>query len=93
MGPPTLSNCWAEGVSAPKVKGVLSSATDHRDTPVRAVVSQPLFSSDHTLILPEGARLDGTIMEAVPARLFGRNGQLRFTFRQLELTPGATRKV
>lgn len=71
----------------------LSSATDHRDTPVRAVVSQPLFSSDHTLILPEGARLNGTISEAIPARLFGRNGQLRFTFRQLELTPGATRKV
>ena len=71
----------------------LSSATDHRDTPVRAVVSQPLFSSDHTLILPEGARLNGIITEAVPARLFGRNGQLRFTFRQLELTPGATRKV
>ncbi|HMD86191.1 MAG TPA: hypothetical protein VKO18_15980 [Terriglobia bacterium] len=71
----------------------LSSATDHRDTPVRAVVSQPLFSSDHTLILPEGAWLNGTITEAVPARLFGRNGQLRFTFRQLELTPGATRKV
>ena len=71
----------------------LSSATDHRDTPVRAVVSQPLFSSDHTLILPEGARLNGTIMEVVPARLFARNGQLRFTFRQLELTPGTTRKV
>ena len=71
----------------------LSSATDHRDTPVRAVVSQPLFSSDHTLILPEGARLNGTITEAVPARLFARNGQLRFTFRQLELTPGAPRKV
>ncbi|MGD0226217.1 MAG: hypothetical protein ABSF71_28115 [Terriglobia bacterium] len=71
----------------------LSSATDHRDTPVRAVVSQPLFSSDHTLILPEGARLSGTITEAVPARLFARNGQLRFTFRQLELTPGAPRKV
>jgi type IV secretory pathway VirB10-like protein len=71
----------------------LSSATDHRETPVRAVVSQPLFSSDHTLILPEGARLDGTITEAVPARLFGRNGQLRFTFRQLELTSGAIRKV
>ena len=71
----------------------LSSATDHRDTPVRAVVSQPLFSSDHKLILPEGARLNGTVTEAVPARLFARNGQLRFTFRQLELTPGATRKV
>ncbi len=71
----------------------LSSAIDHRDTPVRAVVSQPLFSSDHTLILPEGARLNGTITEAIPARLFARNGQLRFTFRQLELTPGTTRKV
>jgi len=71
----------------------LSSATDQKDTPVRAVVSQPLFSSDHTLILPEGTRLNGAITEAVPARLFARNGQLRFTFRQLELTPGATRKV
>jgi hypothetical protein len=71
----------------------LSSATDHRDSPVRAVVSQPLFSSDHTLILPEGAQLNGTVTEAVPARLFARNGQLRFTFRQLELTPGSPRKV
>ena len=69
----------------------LSSATDHRDTPVRAVVSQPLFSSDHKLIVPEGARLNGTVTDAVPARLFARNGQLRFTFSQLEVTRGATR--
>lgn len=71
----------------------LSSATDHRDTLVRALVSEPLFSSDHTLILPEGARLNGTITEAVPARHFGRNGQLRFTFRQLELSPGVGHKI
>lgn len=71
----------------------LSSATDHRDTPVRAVVSQPLFSSNHILILPEGARLNGIITEAVPARHFGRNGQLRFTFRQLELSSGVRHKV
>ena len=71
----------------------LSSATDHRDTPVRAVLSQPLFSSDNSLILPEGARLNGTVTDAVPARRFGRNGQLRFTFRQLEVTSGAPRKV
>ena len=71
----------------------LSSATDHRDTPVRAVVSQPLFSSDHKLIVPEGARLNGTVTDAVPARLFARNGQLRFTFSQLEVTRGATRNV
>jgi hypothetical protein len=71
----------------------LSSATDHRQTPVRAVVSQPLFSPSHALILPQGTRLNGVVTEAVPARLFGRNGQLRFTFRQLELSPGATVKV
>ena len=71
----------------------LSSATDRRETPVRAVLSQPLFSSDHALILPEGARLNGTVTEAIPARLFGRNGQLRFTFRQLEVTSGEVRKV
>ena len=57
------------------------------------MVSAPLFSSNHTLVLPEGARLDGTITEAVPARLFCRNGQLRFTFRQLELSRGVPRKV
>ena len=32
-------------------------------------------------------------MEAVPARHFGHNGQLRFAFRQLELSPGVRRKV
>jgi len=71
----------------------LSSATAQRDTPVRGVVSQPLFSSNHTLILPEGAQLSGMVTEAVPARLFGRNGQLRFTFRQLELSRGVPRQV
>jgi len=71
----------------------LSSATDNRDTAVRAMLSQPLFSSNHALILPEGARLNGTVTEAVPARRFARNGQLRFTFHQLEVTSGAVRKV
>lgn len=32
----------------------LSSATDHQGSPVQAVVSEPLFSPQHQLILPEG---------------------------------------
>jgi hypothetical protein len=44
----------------------LSSATDHPDVPVRAVVSEPLYSPDHALILPEGAQLNGTITQVVP---------------------------
>jgi hypothetical protein len=71
----------------------LNSATDHRDAPVRAVVSEPLFSSDHSLVLPEGSRLNGIVSDATPARRFGRNGQLRFTFQQLEVSPGSLRKV
>jgi hypothetical protein len=57
------------------------------------VVSEPVFSSDHQLILPEGARLEGAVTQALPARRLGRNGQLRFTFRQIELGPGAPRNV
>jgi hypothetical protein len=71
----------------------LSSATDHKGAEVKAVVSEPVFSSDHQLILPEGARLEGAVTQALPARRLGRNGQLRFTFRQIELGPGAPRNV
>jgi hypothetical protein len=71
----------------------LSSATDHQGSPVKAVLSEPVFSPDHQLILPEGARLEGIVTQALPARRLGRNGQLRFTFRQIELSPGAPRQV
>jgi hypothetical protein len=72
----------------------LNSATDRRGSPVQAVVSEPLFSSDHHLILPEGARLQGAVTQAQPARRLGRNGQLRFMFRQIGLSPaGAPRRV
>jgi hypothetical protein len=71
----------------------LSSATDHQGSPVRAVVSEPIFSPDQRLILPEGARLEGIVTQAHPARRLGRNGQIRFTFRQMELSPGAPRQV
>jgi type IV secretory pathway VirB10-like protein len=71
----------------------LSSAIDHRGSPVQAVVSQPLFSPDHQLILPEGTHLEGSVTQAVPARRMGRNGQLRFVFRQIDLPRGATQRV
>jgi type IV secretory pathway VirB10-like protein len=71
----------------------LSSALDHKGSPAQAVVSEPLFSKDHQLILPEGARLDGNVTQAVPARRLGRNGQLRFTFRQIQVAQAAPRPV
>ena len=71
----------------------LSSATDHRGSPVQAVVSEPLFSFDHHLILPEGALLQGSVTEAIPARWLGRSGQLRFLFRQIDVPDGASREL
>ncbi|HVA01697.1 MAG TPA: hypothetical protein VMV34_08590 [Terriglobia bacterium] len=71
----------------------LSSATDHKGSAVEAVVSQPVFSSQQQLILPQGARLEGFVTEAVPARHLNRNGRLRFTFRRVQLPQGVTRQV
>lgn len=71
----------------------LSSATDHWGSPVEAIVSRPVFSSQHQLILPEGTKLEGIVTKAVPARHLGRNGRLRFAFRRLKLPHGITRQV
>lgn len=71
----------------------LSSATDRNGKAVRAVVSEPVFSSNHQLILPEGTRLEGVVTQALPARRLGRNGQLRFMFRQIDVAAGAPHKV
>ncbi|MGH9433302.1 MAG: hypothetical protein ACRD3T_17360 [Terriglobia bacterium] len=71
----------------------LSSATDHKGSAVEAVVSEPVFSHDHQLILPEGSRLEGVVTQSRPARRLGRNGQLRFMFRQIEVSTGAPRQV
>lgn len=71
----------------------LSSAKDHRGSHVEAIVSQPLFSKNHQLILPEGSRLEGIVTQAIPARRLNRNGTLRFAFTRIKLPQGATRRV
>ncbi len=58
---------------------------------VEAVVSAPLFSSGHKLILPEGAHLTGAVTVAHRARWFHRGGQIRFNFRTIDLPAGMER--
>jgi hypothetical protein len=70
----------------------LSSAINQKGSSVQAVIAQPVFSPDRHLILPEGTRLVGQVTQAVPARRLGRNGQLRFMFRQIDL-PGAAPRI
>jgi hypothetical protein len=62
----------------------LDSAKTTRGSRLEAVVTEPVFSADHQLILPEGTRLTGEVTVARPARRFHRNGQLRFLFDSVE---------
>ena len=62
----------------------LDSSKTLRGTPVLAMVTQPLFSADQRLILPQGTLLKGEVTFAKPARRFHKNGQLRFLFETVQ---------
>jgi hypothetical protein len=70
----------------------LSSATARKDEEVEAVLSQPLFDGNR-LVLPQGSRLEGSVVQARPARRLGRNGQLRMAFHKVVLPDGIEQKV
>lgn len=61
----------------------LNSATSKPGDTVTATVTRPVFDSDHNLLVPEGATLEGVVTRSRHARWFGRNGELRFGFRDL----------
>lgn len=61
----------------------LNSGSAKPGEAVEAVVTAPLFSPAHKLLIPEGARLIGTVAVAKRARSFHRSGQLRFTFQKV----------
>lgn len=67
---------------------LLTSLTSRSSQPgqtVQAVLAEPVFSAEHKLIFPEGTRLEGAVVTAKKARWFHRGGQLRFTFREVNL--------
>jgi len=68
----------------------LNSAEATPGEKVEAILSQPLFSSDNQLILPEGTHLVGAVTQALAARWFHRGGQLRFSFQNIGLPPSMT---
>jgi hypothetical protein len=66
---------------------LLSTLSSNSDAgyKVSAIVSEPFYSADRRLILPEGTRLIGTVIQAQPARWFRRSGKLRLRFQKMEL--------
>ena len=67
----------------------VNSATSTRGTPVIAILSEPLYSPTHQLILPANSRLLGEVLKAKPARKLHRNGELRVVFERIETSEEA----
>jgi hypothetical protein len=79
-----------ESILTARLATALDSAKTPRDTPIVAVLTEPVFSADHQLILAEGAELKGAVTFAKPASHFHRNGQLRFLFESVATTDHAS---
>jgi hypothetical protein len=71
----------------------LTSATAKPGDPVEALVVEPVYDKDRQLVVPQGSKLVGKVSIAHPARSFGRNGKLRFTFKQVQFPEGYQREV
>jgi len=70
----------------------LNSATTQKGAEVEAVLAQPLFDGSR-LILPEGSRLKGSVLQVQPARRLHHNGHLRIAFRQIVPPDGVPQTV
>ncbi len=71
----------------------ISSAKEKPGDTFQALVAEPVFNSDHILAVPQGSLLIGEITQTKRARSFGRQGKLRFRFRQLKLPSGFSQPV
>ena len=75
----------ADSVAHARLITQLDSFSSKPGQTVEAVLAEPVFSADRKLILPEGTHLEGTVVLAKRARFFHRSGQLRFTFKEIQL--------
>jgi len=84
---PAESKPAPDSVLSARLVTSLDSSKSSRGTPITAIVTEPVFTADHQLVLPEGAELTGEVTFVKQASRFHRNGQLRFLFESVRL-PG-----
>jgi hypothetical protein len=75
----------ADAVTQMRILSNVSSSDARVGDSMDGVLSEPLFSAEHKLVLPQGTRLDGKITLARRARLLHRGGQLRFAIENLQV--------
>jgi hypothetical protein len=66
----------------------LTSETVGAGTPIEAAVSAPYYSSDHVLLYPAGAIVEGTVTKATGAGWLKKNGELLFAFHSVRTSEG-----
>jgi hypothetical protein len=71
----------------------VSSATATRGTAVTAILTEPLYSPAHQLILPANSRLVGRVLQAKPAHKLHHNGELRVIFERIETSEEAVQAL
>ena len=71
----------------------IDSASEKPGNTFQARVAEPVFDANHVLVVPEESVLIGQITQAKPARSFGRQGKLRFRFRELRFPSGFSQPV
>jgi hypothetical protein len=71
----------------------LDSTKTPKGTPMEAIVTAPVFSADHRLILAEGSTLRGEVTLAKPASHLRRNGRLRFLIESVQPPEQAARPM
>ena len=82
------------GVVHARLVTPLNSATDHKGTPVSAVLTSPLLTADgKRVVFPEGATMSGVVTVDRPAKWFARNGQLRFLFHSIAREGAASSSI
>ncbi|HLZ11886.1 MAG TPA: hypothetical protein VKP58_04810 [Candidatus Acidoferrum sp.] len=79
----------ADSLLQARLTAGVSSADATRGAAVNAVLTKPIFSADHRLLLPANTKLVGLVQDAKPARNLHRNGELRIAFNRMELPSGA----
>lgn len=101
FGSEVMTPEMAQGIGAELPSGALvrarlltplNSATTQRGDEVDAVVSRPVFDGSR-LLLPQGSRLKGTVLQVSPARHMKKNGQLRLVFREMVPPDGVEQEI
>jgi hypothetical protein len=76
-----------------RLTSAVSSSDATRGATVNAILTEPIFSANHLLLLPANSRLVGEVQEAKPAQKFHRDGELRIAFNRIELPSGAAQAM